>query len=343
MILVTGATGFVGSYVTAELLKNNHQVRLFRRESSDDSWFHKILKRELKDDYQGALKQIEWYTGDLLNVVDVHQAVADVDAVYHAAALVSFDRRDKNRLIKINVQGTAHVVDACLNSSKHPKLLHISSTSAVGDKQSKNKEINETDPVNPENQTFYGRTKSLAEREVQRGREEGLLAAILNPTIILGFGNWNQGSAAFFKRASKGTNLYTSGMNSFVDVRDVARCSRLLLQNEKFEGRYLCVGWTTCFKDLLTKLNQAFGNKPPNFSISPFLAEVAWRIAWIPTLWGGRPFITKESARSSLTQMSYSNEKISKALENDFFNQESCIAHAVDGYKKNRPLERPVF
>jgi dihydroflavonol-4-reductase len=337
MILVTGATGFVGSYLTAELLKNKKRVRLFRRSSSDDTWFHAILKRELGEDYNKALESVEWFIGDLLNVVDVHEATSGVDAVFHAAALVSFDPKDKDLLMNVNVRGTEHVVNACLNSSNKPKLIHFSSTAAVGGHPNSTREMVEKDAANPENQTFYGRTKSLAEREVERGREEGLQAAILNPTIVLGFGNWHLGSAGFFKRAAKGSSMYTNGVNSFVDVRDVARCAWLLLDTERFKDRYLCVGWTTSFKDLLTELNQAFGKKPPHIRVSPMLAEIAWRLAWIPSLWGQKPFITKESARSSLKQLQYSNQKVSVDLGYTFFNQQECISYAVEGYKKNRP------
>ena len=182
--------------------------------------------------------------------------------------------------------------------------------------------------------SYYSATKYLAELEAFRGREEGLKVAIINPCIILGFGNWNKGSAGFFKNARKGFPFYTSGANAFVDVRDVAECAYRLVDQQKFDGKYLCTGWNKTFYEVFEKLANEFGAKPPRIQVSKWMSEVAWRISGVLQFFTGNGLITKESARSGLKTVRYDNSKIRDELDFNFTDFEESISYHVATYQE---------
>lgn len=209
MIFVTGANGLVGSFIVRQLLDKGESVRALKRETSDLSLI------------QAFEKQIEWIEGDLLDYDILNEALKDVDYVIHTAAIVSFDPNDFQDLYITNVEGTANLVNACLaNSIK--KICHLSSIAAIG-KNNKEAKISElTKWENSEQNSHYAKSKYLAELEVWRGIEEGLNAVIVNPTIILGPGDWEKSSAKLFKQVWKHSSFYPNGFFHYVDVRDVS-------------------------------------------------------------------------------------------------------------------------
>lgn len=296
-ILITGATGLVGAQIVRAVQATGVKVIGLARNIP------------LKAD-----ASVEWVSCDLLDVVQLEALLKGVDKVYHCAGLVSFDPSRRRELYKINFEGTANLINACiLNGVK--KLLHVSSVAAIGEAKGKDKVINEALDWNEEGASDYGKSKHLAEMEVWRGICEGLPAIIINPSIILGAGNWEEGSTAIFKSVYDEFPWYTEGVHGFVDIADVARIAVQLMNSELNAERYIVNGINCSYNQLFTQIANAFGKKPPHKKVTKFLAEFVWRYKYIKGKLTGRPSIlNKNTARTALAIIEYDSEKLHKAL-----------------------------
>lgn len=331
-MFVTGGTGLLGSHIICELLKSGERVTALKRANSSLAWFEKVANHLLKEDWKSYSKRLNWVDGDVLDIVSLIDGMENCDVVYHAAAMVSFARKDQEGLMRINVNGTANVVNACLSMASKPKLCFISSTASIG--RVEKKMSDETmEYSEASSNSFYSYTKYLAELEAYRGREEGLDVAIVNPCIILGFGNWNQGSVKFFKNGKSGFPFYTGGSNAFVDARDVAKVALLLVEKACFEDRYLCVGWNLKYYDVFAQIAKEFGSKPPRILVRPWMAEVLWRIIGVYNFIAGTGIITRESARAGSRDTTYSSQKLIDKTGFTFTPFEESISDACEGYK----------
>ncbi|MGD6027760.1 hypothetical protein QUV00_23075, partial [Xanthomonas citri pv. citri] len=139
-------------------------------------------------------------------------------------------------------------------------------------------------------------------QEVWRGHAEGLSAAIVNPAIVLGSGFWELGSARFFKQIDEGLKFSPVGRSGFVDVRDVARFMLLLLESDISGERYILNAENILYKDFFKMVAASLNAKVPPIPVTPFLAEVAWRVEWLKEkILGIDPMVTRETARSSVS------------------------------------------
>lgn len=297
-VLVTGAAGLVGNELLNQLLKEGFQVSaLFH--STPISFSHPNL---------------ETVQCDILDVTGLEKAMEGITHVYHCAAIVAFDPSDKQRLLKINVEGTANVVNACIDADVK-RLVHVSSVAALGrirEGETITEEMNWTEETN---NSIYGKSKYLGELEVWRGIGEGLQAVIINPTIILGGNNWNTGSSAIFKTAYNEFKWYPEGITGFVDVRDVARAMILLMNSEINAQRFILNSENLTYKEAFSEIATCFGKKPPYKKATSFLVELVWRLEAIKSILARKKhLLTKETARTSKTKVYFDNSKILKAL-----------------------------
>ena len=332
MVFVTGGTGLVGSHLICQLLKNGQDVKALCRETSDKSAFYKTAQWLLGDTYETLLPKLNWWVGDVSDIVGLVEGMQGCSEVYHAAAVVSFAKKDQNKLKEINVVGTANVVNACLSFKSNLSLCFISSTASIGgvEKIMLDESVEySTEQAN----SYYSVTKYLAELEVVRGREEGLNAVIVNPSIVLGYGNWDSGSAKIIKNGRNGFPFYTEGSNAFVDARDVALAATELMRNKCFEGRYLCAAWNKKFVEVFSKLATEFGAKPPRIKVVKWMTEVAWRIASVINFFTGVGIITKESAAAGLKTRSYSSQRLLEAIPFTFRDFDTSLAEICSAYK----------
>jgi nucleoside-diphosphate-sugar epimerase len=260
-VFVTGASGFVGAHLVYALLKKNYAVTALVRSPENLDAFHALSPL-----YPGvSTHNINWITGDLLFPEGWLDAVADADAVFHAAALVSFSAKDRDLLMETNVTGTAHVVNACLQNNRKP-LVYVSSVAALGRSE---EAVNEnTHWVDSVRNTDYAVSKYLAEQEVWRGVEEGLPAAIVCPGIIIGPWSKNTGSGQIPALVKKRLPFYPVGENGFTGVRDVVKMLLLLYEEERYGHRFLCIAKNTSYRFVLTHLAHCFSVSPPKFPLS---------------------------------------------------------------------------
>lgn len=333
MIFVTGATGLVGSHILVELAKSSTLVKALRRQSSNVKEVEQIFEYYFGSDWQSKYNQIEWIEGELSDVVFLEEVLENVTEVIHTAALVSFKPNDKSKMYKTNVEGTFNLVNVCLSAGVR-KFCHVSSTASIG-RTKTDYMLNENNiwKDSPDN-SYYAITKYKAEQEVWRGIEEGLDAVIINPCIILGPANWEKGSAAMFKRASKGVKFYTSGGNAFVDVRDVAKIAIHLLQSSIKGERFLTVSENDTYQSIFDKILGEYNLPKASIKATKLMTEIAWRADYLKSTFGGKTILTKETAHSSQWKRSYSNQKIKEAINWEFISVDDAVKNAVDYFKK---------
>ena len=295
MVLVTGGTGLLGTHLIHQLSQSGVMPKALYR-----SHIPAIIK-----------DKAEWIQADILDVVALEDAFENVTHVYHCAGLVSFVAKDKTQLYAVNVDGTANVVNACLSEGVQ-KLIHVSSVAALG-RIRPGQLIDESLQWTPEtSNSEYGRTKFLGEMEVWRGMGEGLNAAIVNPSIILGeHGDWATGSMRIFKTVYDAFPWYSTGITGFVDADDVVKVMRLLMHNDVQNERFVVSGENAIYRDLFFMIADGFGKKRPQKKVTPFMAGLVWRMAKLASLFSGKPpFITKETARTSLAEARFSSRKL---------------------------------
>ena len=313
-IFITGATGLLGSHLLKELLNQNANIKALYR--TKIPFTH---------------TNIEWIQGDLFDTILLEETLAGVDEVYHCAAKVSFNPKNKKELFKTNIEGTANIVNACLNANVK-KLLHVSSVSALG-RIRENVVITETMQWTEEaNNSVYGESKYLSEMEVWRGIAEGLQAVIINPTIILGAADWNNGSAEIFKTVYKEFPYYTEGVTGFVDVADVVKAMIALMNSDIVSERFIISAENSSYKALFDMIAEAFNKKPPHKNVSPTLAGFIWRAEAVRSFFTGKaPFINKETAQAALAKVYFDNSKLLNALPGfNYTSLKNSVTRIVD-------------
>jgi len=327
MILLTGATGLLGSRLLFDLVSKGYKVRAMRRDKSTmngvDHYF---------SDNTQLMENVEWFTGDVTDIFSLEAAMENVDSVYHCAARVSFLPADRDAMTHTNVQGTANVVNLCLEKGVR-KLCHTSSVAALG-RTGADKFIDETNAWKTSKyNSSYAVSKYGAEQEVWRGVAEGLNAVIVNPGIIIGSGNWETDSSSIFNRVNKGLMFYTEGVGGFVDVRDVARAMIRLMESEISNERFILVSQNLPFKTVFDQIADAFDKKRASIYAGPLLTALAWRSEAIKAWFSGqKPVITRETARSAKGKNLYENSKILKFLDFQFIPVEKAIKDTAEKF-----------
>lgn len=322
MILVTGGTGFLGSYIIKHLLEKGYAVRAIRRTDKMPFW----IPAEIWN-------KVEWIEGDVLDVVALEEAMEGVDTVIHSAAVVSFFKKERKKMYQVNVDGTANVVNMMLEKNVR-RLVYISSVAALGRTATGGYVNEEKKWEESKVNTHYAISKFKAELQVWRGVAEGLEAVILNPSTILGYGDWSSGSCAIFKNIYKGFKWYSPGTNGFVDVEDVAKITALLMESNISGERFIVNGDTWPFRKLQDAIADGFGKKRPSKEASPFLLGIAWRMEKLKSIFSGsKPLLTKESARVAISRTWFENDKLLKAFPGFSFTPlEETIKKACEKY-----------
>lgn len=327
MILVTGSTGIVGTRLLFDLIKSGETVRALKRTNSDTDFVKHSF--QFYDSKTGSeiFDKINWCDGDITDINSLEIAFKGIDSCYHAAALVSYDPRDEEKLIEINAEGTEKVVNVALEAGIK-KICHISSVAALGRAEG-DKLTSEDNHWNRDQvSSSYGLSKFMAEREIWRGTAEGLPAIVVNPSIILGPSKPNQSSGMLMSVLQKGISFYPKGMAGYVDVRDVSKACIELMNSDINNKRYVLNGENLSYRKLLNTAADIFGNKPPKYKLRPWMLT----LAWIGTkIWGAisgsRPKVTRETAKSASSISAFDNTKIQQTLGIQFISIEESLEY----------------
>ncbi|MFL5740806.1 MAG: SDR family NAD(P)-dependent oxidoreductase [Flavisolibacter sp.] len=331
MILVTGGTGFLGAYIIKNLVEKGHAVRAIRRSSS----LPFFIAEEI-------LSKVEWVQGDILDPVSIFDALHGIDSVIHAAAVVSFSKKNRQLMYQVNVEGTANVVNTMLEKGTG-RLLHVSSVAALGRTANVETVSEEKKWETSRGNTHYSLSKHQAEMHAWRGFAEGLEGVVINPSTILGFGDWHQSSCTIFKNLYQQFPWYTKGINGFVGVEDVAEAAVQLLFSSVNEKKFIINAENWSFQHLFDSIADGFHKKRPHREATRTLGELAWRAEGLKSMFTGKEsLLTKETARLAHSKTSFDNRKILQALpEFTFHPLEEVIKNACIQYEK--ALEKGIL
>lgn len=317
--LVTGATGLIGSHVVRYLLALGRPVSALYRGQNGYGLLTDIAN------------QITWLDGDVLDIPSLEIAITPGCDVVHCAAIVSFVPKDRARMEQVNVEGTANIVNVCLVAGVR-KLAYLSSVASLGRPESKNnvpgaivvteEQKWEESPLN----SAYAKTKYRAELEVWRGSAEGLPVVMVNPSVVLGEGDWTRSSTQLIKYVYDEKRFYTEGDINYVDVLDVAEAIVKLLHSPVVDQRFILNAGAMPYRDFLTQLAQALGKRPPSIRVPPGLARVLAALESVRSfVTGTSPLITQETARGASHRYYYPGEQITHSIDFQYRPLETTI------------------
>lgn len=301
-ILITGATGLFGSYLLKKFAQVGDIFALKRNSSSE-----KLLGRDAP--------KINWIDGDILDPVSLEAAMEGIDLVIHAAGLVSFDPKDEDKLMDVNVTGTANLVNAMLGNGVK-KLIHVSSVSALGrtvdtiiyDENSK--------WTSSKYNTPYAISKYRAELEVWRGVQEGLMALVIMPSVILGKISDERSSTQIYNYVLEENNYYPQGTVNYIDIRDAVEITYQLFQKGQWGERFILNSETLLYKDFFEKMAKAFGKKPPTKKLKYYQLKIALIMVGIARkLKLTKSPLNRQTAMISQLQIYLENKKIKSLLD----------------------------
>jgi nucleoside-diphosphate-sugar epimerase len=340
MILVTGATGFLGSHLLINLLDQNksESIRgLFRSQNSINKTKQFFEFHGKSHDYQ----RIDWVLADILDIPALTIAFKNIEYVYHCAALISFDPSDEEKLRKINIEGTANIVNLSLDFNVK-KLLYVSSIAALGDLLAHENIVTETTEWNPEiPHSDYAISKFGGEIEVWRAQQEGLDVLVINPGVILGAAinneDWNRGSATIFATIAKSNRFYTNGTTGFIEVSDVLSIMIQLMQSDIKNEKFILVAENITYRKFADLICEGIKQKPSSIYARKWITQIAWRVDWIAAnVFKRNRILSKSLAQSLHSDDVYDNSKIKKTLNFEFKSIESCVVEIGDAYLRQQ-------
>lgn len=332
MILVTGGTGLVGAHLLYHLLKNDEKIRAIYRSKDKIESVKKVFSYYTDD--VTLIDKIDWFKADITEVPAMIPAFVGVKKVYHCAAFISFNPKDYIEMRKINIHGTAIIVNLSIDA-KIDKLCFVGSIASVGESIN-GQLITEENEWNKElDNSGYSITKFGAEMEVWRASQEGVEVVIVNPGVILGSGFWQSGSGKLFSQVYNGFKYFTEGITGFVGVKDVVKTMILLTESTIKNQRFILVSENKTYKDVLFAIADGFGKKRPSKKIKPWQTSILWRFsAFVAKISGVQPLLSKYSARSAHSISKYSSQKIKEALNYQFEKVDTVIKDVCKNYSK---------
>ncbi len=332
MILVTGGTGLVGSHLLVKLMQKGEKVRAIYRSQAS---LEKCKKVFLAYNCRELFEQIEWKKANLTDYFSLADQMQGITHVYHAAAVVSFSSKDANNMMKVNVEGTTHLVNLCLENEVE-KLCYVSSVAALGSYPSKKCTDEEAIWQKEKHTSDYSVSKYYAENEVWRASQEGLKVVIVNPATIIGFGDWEESSSAIIKRVADGLSYYPTGSNGFVGVTDVVDCMLKLMHAKIENERFILVSENLKFKTLFDYIADAFDKRRPRLKVSINVAKIALIVDQVKAfITGGKAILTPQTLRTSFRKKCFTANKISQLLGYEFTPIEEVVKDASRFYKES--------
>jgi dihydroflavonol-4-reductase len=300
-VLVTGATGFLGRHLTHDLVKKGYDVTVLARPTSHLA--------ELKT------LNIKVFHGDITNRLSLLQACEDKDYVYHLAGHIAYKSSERPLMEKINVEGTANVIDACITHNTK-KLLHLSSVVAVG-ANFKPEPINEDFEFNLSQYNLgYFETKRRAEQMIVKAHHEnGLAAYMINPSTIYGAGDGTKGSRKTQIKVAQGRfRFYPPGGVNVVHVDDVIAAIHLALEKGQPARRYIIAGENLLLRDLFFMIADIAQVKRPQWPIPRFMLSFLGATGDLMRSMGKETSLSSETAVTASLYHWFSNQRAKDEL-----------------------------
>ena len=330
MILVTGATGFVGAHLLYQLAETNEHVRAIYRSEKTIEKVTEVFSLYGAD--ASLISKIEWFKADITDVPSMIPAFYGVKKVYHCAAFISFNPKDYREMRKVNIHGTAIIVNLSIDA-KVDKICFVSSIASIGNSIYGEPSTEENEWNSQDDNSGYSITKFGAEMEVWRASQEGVDVVIVNPGIILGGGFWNAGSGKIFTKIFHGLKFYTEGKTGFVGVKDVVKTMVFLTNSTIKNERFILVSENKSYKEVFFLIADALKKKRPYKRIHRWKMELLWRVSsFLSIITGKEPLLSKYAAKSANSTSLYTSKKVQEILPFKFQTIEAVVKEVSENY-----------
>lgn len=325
-VAITGASGLLGGNLAAELIAAGHEVVATRRAGTQVAHLADL--------------KIEWRDADLGDAAALARAFDGVAAVFHCAAAVTIKREVTPEMRAVNVDGTRHVIDACVKAGVK-RLVHTSSVVAVGLSED-GRPCDETATWNFDKLGLldaYAITKHEAE-DVVRAEGGRIDAVIVNPTYMFGPRDARPSSGKMIlevvRRRLPG---WTPGYNNFVDVRDVARGMIGAWQKGRRGERYILAGHDMTYRRLFELIAKVADVKPPRLPAPKLIARIVGKWGDFVEARGGEPVVNSTQVKYAFTdRFRFASTKAARELGYKFGPLEPAIHDALDWFRANHML-----
>lgn len=326
-ILVTGATGFIGSWMCKKLSNEGHQIKVLVRPNSDLT----------------ELKAVEHSVaqGDITNLDSLIEASKDVDSIFHLAGLVGYSKQARTAMEKVNVTGTENIVKACIKNNIE-KMLYFSSVVAIGSSYTKDQVLNENSPYQISNLNLgYFETKKRAEEIVVKAyKDQKLQPIIVNPTTVYGPGDSKKGSRKTQLKVARGKfPFYSSGGVNVVSVSEVIEASYKAFMGAAVPGeRHILAGENITIKQLFSLIAKQAGVKPPAIYLPNSIVHTVGKLGdYLESIGRSGP-LNSENAWTATMYHWFDSTKAQKKLGLTVVPAEECIKQSVDWMRENNYL-----
>lgn len=317
-VLVTGATGFIGSHVAAALVRRGDQVRVLRRKES-----RTIALDEL---------DVEHRYGDVLDREAVTAAVHGCDLVFHVAAVASYWRARREDVYRVNVQGTRVVLDACLAAGVD-RMVHTSSVAALGIPRDE-KPADETQELDRNAERWpYAHSKHLAEQEVRAAVAQGLSAVIVNPAVVIGPGDHNLISGSMIvEMAKRPLPAAPPGGASMADIDAVVQGHLAAAERGRTGERYILGGENLTYREITAIIAQIVGRPAPRWTIPAWVLPPAATALDIINRFVARPIASGDQVRLAAHNVFFDSGKAIRELDYRVLPFRDAAARAYQWY-----------
>ena len=335
-ILITGGCGFLGQYLTNDLIKEfpNIKVRILDLKPPSCSIF------DFSDN-----ANVEIITGkDICNVEEIEDYFNDIGIIIHLAGVISFSLKDKEILEKVNITGTRNLLEI---AEKYgiKNFIHVSSVAALGYNNDKDNPINEDYKfdwdIAKKGEKYYMLTKYLGDLEVRNFAEKGLNTVLLRPGLMYGPGDITNSSRMITAINNGKIPCNMPGGTNVVDVRDVSKGIIAAMKKGKSGGDYLLSGYNLTFKEINKTIAKTLDVKPPKWTMPQFLNYPLFKIVYLLEKSSKKKIeLTADNIDSSFKFRYFDNSKAKNELnwepEIDF---EKTIKDTIDWLVQNDFLE----
>jgi dihydroflavonol-4-reductase len=326
-VLVTGATGFVGGWLTKALLAEN----------SANVTSVKILARNLPDKLPFDIKKVKHAAGDVTNLTSLTAAMKDVDLVFHLAGVVGYSLADRQKMQEVNVDGTANILAAAKTTGCR-RIIYMSSVAAVGASFNGKSVLNENSEYNlgPLNLGYF-ETKRAAEKLVLNAAKSGeIQAVVLNPSNIYGPSDAQKGSRGTQVKIARGKfPFYTSGGVSIVHVKDVVEALVAAVTRGRNGERYILSGENLRIHELFEMIAASAGVDAPKIYLPNMAVSLLANLSGHLEKMGRRGPVSSESARASILFHWFDSSKAQRELGFRFTHARVAINDSVTWMKEN--------
>lgn len=333
MIFVTGATGLLGGYLLLELTKRNQPIIALKRAHSN---LNPVKQLFVAFSTLEQFEKIKWVEGDLLDIPFLEENLQNVQTIYHLAAYVSFDNREKKIIREVNEKATETLADIAI-SLKIPEIVYVSSIATL-DKEENSDEIDENASWNSDQaHSEYAISKKKAEMNIWRASQEGVDVLILYPSVIIGSFDGKRESEKIFKLSKNKTAYATMGSTGFVDVRDVAFAMIQLVEKQCWNQSFILNSENKTYAEIFQILREKWNLSSPKIISKSQLKWIYYFTKINQVL--GKKYLSKASYQALTSTAKYKNQKIKSTIDINFISVNEALSFHSDRWSSLKNIK----